>query len=140
LVGGASTHLPTVLVVLSVSSTTVGNLAAVAQGDMKRLFAYSSVAHAGCVLIGILSLDRAGYAGAIFCAVSLLVTKFTGFLLLVKAAADRVNLQIAQLAGLHRPSRRQAPMREGASVLTAARAGRPRARRPPHRRRLSMVS
>jgi len=102
--GQGSTYLVHVLVVLAVVSMTIGNLAAIVQQDLKRLLAYSTVAHAGYVLIGILSMDTAGYAGAVFYAMALLVMKFTAFLVVVEVASDGRNLQIDQLAGLHRRS------------------------------------
>ncbi|QDT64044.1 NADH-quinone oxidoreductase subunit N [Calycomorphotria hydatis] len=40
------------LAVLSISTMTLGNLAAYAQTDLKRLFAYSTIAHAGYMLMG----------------------------------------------------------------------------------------
>lgn len=101
---GGSTHLAQALVALAIVSMTVGNLAAVAQKDFNRLMAYSSIAHAGYVLIGILCMDAAGYAATIFYALSLLLMKFTCFLVLVKVAGDGGSLQIDQLAGLHRRS------------------------------------
>lgn len=103
-VGQGSTYLAHVLVILSVISMTVGNLAAIAQQDMKRLLAYSTIAHAGYVLIGILSMNQAGYAGAVFYALALLVMEFTVFLVVVKVAHDGQNVQIEHLAGLHRRS------------------------------------
>lgn len=102
--GGSSTYLVHVLVTLSIVSMTVGNLAAIAQRDFKRLLAYSSIAHAGYVLIGILSMSAAGYAAAIYYALSILLMKFTTFLVLVKVSEDGGNPQIDQLAGLHRRS------------------------------------
>ena len=51
---------------------TVGNLAAIAQKDFKRLLAFSSVAQAGYLLIGILCMGAAGYAAAMFYAVAVL--------------------------------------------------------------------
>jgi NADH-quinone oxidoreductase subunit N len=83
---------------------TLGNLVAIVQKDMKRLLAYSSISHAGYVLIGILSMNLSGYAGAIFYAVAYLVMQFTCFLVVVKVAHDGSDLKIAQLAGLHRRS------------------------------------
>jgi NADH-quinone oxidoreductase subunit N len=83
---------------------TVGNLSAVVQKDLKRLLAYSSIAHAGYVLIGILSMSPVGYSSAIFYALSLLMMKFTCFLVVVKVADDGRNLDIEHLAGLHRRS------------------------------------
>ena len=101
---GNSTYLVDILVTLSIVSMTLGNLTAVVQQDLKRLLAYSSIAHAGYALIGILSMNQNGYAGAIFYALSLLVLKFTCFLVVVKVADDGRNLDIEHLAGLHRRS------------------------------------
>jgi NADH-quinone oxidoreductase subunit N len=101
---GGSTYLAQTLVVLAIVSMTVGNLAAVVQKDFNRLMAYSSVAHAGYVLIGILCMDAVGYAATIFYALSLMLMKFTCFLVLVMVAGNGGSLQIDQLAGLHRRS------------------------------------
>ncbi len=102
--GPGSIYLVHALVTLSIISMTLGNLAAIVQKDLKRLLAYSAVAHAGYVLIGILSMNSAGYASAIFYAMALLIMKFTAFLVVVKVADDGRNLEISQLAGLHRRS------------------------------------
>jgi NADH-quinone oxidoreductase subunit N len=106
LTGGAaaSKYLVHVLVVLSIVSMTVGNLAAIVQKDIKRMLAYSTIAHAGYILIGILSMSTAGYGAVIFYALSLLVMKFTAFLVAVKVADDDRNLDIDRLAGLHQRS------------------------------------
>ncbi len=101
---GGSTYVAQALVALAIVSMTVGNLAAVAQKDFNRLMAYSSIAHAGYVLIGILCMDAAGYTATIFYALSLMLMKFTCFLVLVKVAGGGGSLQIDQLAGLHRRS------------------------------------
>ncbi len=104
LTGGAGTFLTDALVALAIVSMTVGNLTAIVQQDFKRLMAYSSIAQAGYVLIGILSMTPAGYGGAIFYALALLVMKFTCFLVLIVAAGGGRNMAIADLAGLHRRS------------------------------------
>jgi len=101
---GNSGYLVHVLVTLSIASMTLGNLVAIVQKDMKRLLAYSSISHAGYVLIGILSMNQSGYAGAIFYAVAYLVMQFTCFLVVVKVAHEGGDLKIAHLAGLHRRS------------------------------------
>jgi NADH-quinone oxidoreductase subunit N len=79
-------------------------LAAIVQKDIKRLLAYSTVAHAGYILIGILSMNTTGYASTIFYALAYLIMKFTVFLVVIKVADDGRNLEIAQLAGLYRRS------------------------------------
>jgi len=100
--GGNSTTLVHILVALVVASMTLGNLVAIVQKDIKRLLAYSAIAHAGYVFVGILSMNESGYAGAIFYASAYLIMSFTCFLVIVKVAQDGGNLQIVQLAGLHR--------------------------------------
>jgi NADH-quinone oxidoreductase subunit N len=102
--GQGSHYLALTLAILAVVSMTVGNLAAIVQKDFKRLLAYSTIAHSGYVLLGILVLSPAGYSGAIFYAVALLVMKFTAFMVIVEVASDGRNLQIEELAGLHRRS------------------------------------
>ena len=102
--GPGSIYLVHVLVTLAIVSMTVGNLAAIVQKDLKRLLAYSTVAHAGYVLIGILSLSPDGYTSAIFYAMALMVMEFTAFLVVVEVAGNGDNIEVSQLAGLHRRS------------------------------------
>lgn len=52
-----------VLIGMAIITMTLGNLVAIVQRDMKRLMAYSSIAQAGYMLIGIASLSAAGNAG-----------------------------------------------------------------------------
>ncbi|OYT70442.1 MAG: NADH-quinone oxidoreductase subunit N [Chloracidobacterium sp. CP2_5A] len=54
------------LAVVAVLTMTVGNLAAVTQDNVKRLLAYSSIAHAGYILLGIVSGTDLGYQGVAF--------------------------------------------------------------------------
>ncbi len=104
LAGGSSVYLKQALVVLCVLSMSFGNLVAIIQKDVKRLLAYSSIAHAGYMLMGILSMTERGYASAIFYAAAYLVMNFACFMVVVKIAADGKNLKIKELAGLHKRS------------------------------------
>ncbi len=90
------------LIAMAVVSMTVGNLAAIAQRDFKRLMAFSSIAHAGYLLLGMLCMTPAGYAGAMFYVAGVLLMKYTCFMVMTRVAVDGRNLQIAELAGLHR--------------------------------------
>ncbi|MGM0786833.1 MAG: NADH-quinone oxidoreductase subunit N [Thermodesulfobacteriota bacterium] len=99
--GGHGEQIAWLLIALAIASMTAGNLAAVAQKDLKRLLAFSSVAHAGYVMIGILCLNPQGYTAAVFYALSLLVMKFTCFMIVVKASYGGRNININELAGLH---------------------------------------
>jgi NADH-quinone oxidoreductase subunit N len=99
-----SPYLIQVLIVLSILSMTFGNLVALIQKDIKRLLAYSSIAHAGYILIGILSMTQRGYASAIYYSLAYLVMNFACFMVILKVAGDGRNLQIKELAGLHKRS------------------------------------
>src|SRR3954454_4108243 len=52
-----------VLATISALSMILGNLAAITQDNVKRMLAYSSIAHAGYVLLGIISLNNTGLRG-----------------------------------------------------------------------------
>jgi NADH-quinone oxidoreductase subunit N len=99
--GGRSEYLAEVLIYLSIISMTVGNLSAIVQKDLKKLLAYSSIAHAGYAIIGILSMNHAGYAGSIFYAMALLILKFTCFFVIIMVATKGQNPTMDHLAGLH---------------------------------------
>lgn len=106
-VGFAGTDNPfliNVLVALSVLSMTFGNLVALVQKDIKRLLAYSSIAHAGYIMIGVLTMSDRGYSSAIYYALSYLVMNYAIFMVIMKIASDGRNLQIKELAGLHKRS------------------------------------
>jgi len=90
-----------ILIVLSIVSMTLGNLVAIVQRDFKRMLAYSSIAHAGYVLIGILTMGEAGFVGAIYYALAYLVMNFTVFMVLSEVATDGRDLKIEELGGLY---------------------------------------
>lgn len=102
--GVESDVLVKLLVVLSVLSMTFGNLVALIQKDLKRLLAYSSIAHAGYMMTGILSMTQRGFASAIYYAIAYLVMTYACFMVIMRIAEDGRNLQINELAGLHKRS------------------------------------
>jgi NADH-quinone oxidoreductase subunit N len=55
-----------VLAALAALSIVIGNLVALAQSNVRRLLAYSAVAHAGYTLIGFVAGDRQGFSAALF--------------------------------------------------------------------------
>ena len=55
-----------VLAVIALITMVLGNIMALAQANVKRMLAYSSVAHAGYVLVGLAAGSAAGYAGALY--------------------------------------------------------------------------
>ena len=54
------------LVILAVMSMAIGNLAAIAQTNIKRMLAYSTISHMGFLLLGFISADSNGYSSALF--------------------------------------------------------------------------
>jgi NADH-quinone oxidoreductase subunit N len=53
------------LAVIAVLSMTVGNLAAITQSNVKRLLAYSSISHAGYILLGLVAGNETGIQGVL---------------------------------------------------------------------------
>ncbi len=56
----------TVFALLAAASMTVGNLLALMQQNIKRMFAYSSIAHTGYLLVGLAVADRTAISGMLF--------------------------------------------------------------------------
>ena len=59
-------HWSGMLVILAVLSMAIGNISAIAQTNIKRMLAYSSIAHIGFFLLGVLSGNIEGYSSAMF--------------------------------------------------------------------------
>jgi NADH-quinone oxidoreductase subunit N len=54
------------LIILAVMSMMIGNLAAIAQTNIKRMLAYSTISHMGFMLLGVIGADENGYSAAMF--------------------------------------------------------------------------
>ena len=63
---GLSTEWAGMLIILAVLSMSVGNIVAIAQTNIKRMLAYSTIAHMGFLLLGILAASNSGYASSMF--------------------------------------------------------------------------
>ena len=93
------------LVILAVLSMALGNVAAIAQANLKRMFAYSTISHMGFMLLGILAGSQNGYGSAMFYVLVYALMSLGGFgmiLLLSRAGfeADRLD----DFKGLNRRS------------------------------------
>jgi len=64
--GGISGAWQDMLVVLAALSMIIGNVVAIAQTNIKRMLAYSTISHVGFILLGILAGTAAGYQAAMF--------------------------------------------------------------------------
>jgi NADH-quinone oxidoreductase subunit M len=91
-----------VLMTLGVIGITYGAIAATMQKDLKRLVAYSSVAHLGFIVLGMFSLTVAGIEGGILIMVNHGITTGALFLLVGMVYERRHTREIAQLSGLQK--------------------------------------
>ncbi len=68
--GGLQADWQQMLIVLAVLSLAVGNIVAIAQTNLKRMLAYSTISHVGFILLGILAGTTEGYSSAMFYTIS----------------------------------------------------------------------
>jgi NADH-quinone oxidoreductase subunit N len=92
---GAQADWSQMLVVIAVLSMGIGNTVAIAQNNIKRMLAYSTIAHVGYVLLGILAGTVQGYQAAMFYMISYVIVACGAFgmvLLLARQGfeADRI--------------------------------------------------
>jgi NADH-quinone oxidoreductase subunit N len=71
------------LAVLALLSLAIGNLVALAQTNLKRMLAYSTISHVGFLLLGMIAGTAEGYAAALFYAVTYSITATASFGLIV---------------------------------------------------------
>jgi NADH-quinone oxidoreductase subunit N len=67
------------LMILAVLSMAVGNITAIAQTNLKRMLAYSTISHMGFLLIGVLSGTLEGYGSSMFYAIVYVLMSLGGF-------------------------------------------------------------
>jgi NADH-quinone oxidoreductase subunit N len=68
-----------ILAILAVLTMTLGNLVALTQKNIKRLLAYSSIAHAGYALIGVVAYNDLGIASVVFYLIAYILTNLAAF-------------------------------------------------------------
>ena len=71
------------LVILAVLSMGLGNIVAIAQTNIKRMLAYSTISHVGFIFLGLLAGTDEGYTASMFYAVSYALTAAAGFGVLI---------------------------------------------------------
>jgi NADH-quinone oxidoreductase subunit N len=77
--GGSQADWSQMLIVLAVLSIAIGNIVAIAQTNLKRMLAYSTISHIGYVLLGILSGTAQGYQAAMFYMVTYVIVASGAF-------------------------------------------------------------
>ncbi len=84
------------LVILALASMAIGNVTAIAQSNIKRMLAYSTIAHMGFMLLGFLSGEVNGYSSAMFYVVTYVLTTLGAFgmvMLLSREGFEADNLE-----------------------------------------------
>jgi NADH-quinone oxidoreductase subunit N len=91
--------------ILAVVSIVAGSLLAIAQTDIKRLLAYSSISHAGFVLLGLTAAGEDGIGAALFYLVAYAATVIGAFgVVMVVSARGERHTSLSAYAGLARRS------------------------------------
>jgi NADH-quinone oxidoreductase subunit N len=88
--------------VLSVLTMTVGNVAALTQTNMKRLLAYSSIAHAGYLLMGVVALSENGARGLLVYLAAYLFMNLGAFLVVTLVHLHEGSFDLRDYPGLYR--------------------------------------
>ncbi len=101
------------LAVMAIGSLLVGNLAAIAQSNLKRMLAFSTISQMGFLLLGLLSgvvngnqlNTESAYSAAMFYAITYVLTTLAAFgVIMLLARAGHESEEIADLAGLNQRS------------------------------------
>ena len=93
--GDLHTQWQDILIIMAILSMAVGNVIAIAQTNIKRMLAYSTISHVGFLLLGILSGTKAGFSASMFYAIVYSLMSMGGFgmvLLLSRAGFEGDNL------------------------------------------------
>lgn len=109
----------TILVVLAAATLLYGNLAALAQSNFKRLLAYSSIAHAGFLLIG---MATGAFNYVLFYLATYLIMTFAAFFVLGIVRSEEDSDEISALDGLNK---RNPLLAAALTIIMAAMAGVP---------------
>ena len=104
LAGADAGQFTWVLMSFAVLSMTFGNLSALVQNDIKRLLAYSSIAHAGYVMVGLLCATDFGYLSGIYYIAGYLLMNLGCFFVIYNLAPQGENITFDDLGGLYKRS------------------------------------
>jgi NADH-quinone oxidoreductase subunit N len=99
---GAPAPWPLLFALVAAATMTLGNLAALAQTNIKRLLAYSSIAHAGYVLLALVAGGHDGARAILLYLVAYLFMNLGAFVVVIAVAERGVGDELAGWRGLGR--------------------------------------
>lgn len=91
----------TLLMAVAAASILYGNLCALGQRNLKRLMGYSSIAHAGYLLLGVVAFNGAGRAAVLFYLAAYTLTVLGAFIVITLVMRHLSTEDISGVAGLH---------------------------------------
>lgn len=90
-----------ILMLLAALSLFVGNVIAIAQTNLKRMLAYSTISHMGFVVMGVLAGTQAGYAASMFYVITYAMISMGGFAVIIfLSSKDSEADELSDLKGL----------------------------------------
>jgi NADH-quinone oxidoreductase subunit N len=117
-----STNWSLIMAVLATLTMTVGNLIALTQKSVKRMLAYSSIAHAGYAMIGVVAFSQFGMASVVFYLIAYMMTNLLAFGIVGIVGRDTGSDDFSAYNGL---SRRNPALALAALVAFLSLAGMP---------------
>lgn len=103
--GGLHSDWQGMLIILAVLSLAVGNIIAIAQTNLKRMLAYSTISHVGFILLGLIAGTQAGYSSAMFYILVYSLMAVGGFgIILLLSRAGFESEELSDLKGLNQRS------------------------------------
>jgi len=97
-------HWTNLLIVISAVTILYGNLCAIPQRNLKRLMGYSSIAHAGYLLLGVAALNGAGKSAVLYYLSGYLFTTVAAFTVIALVMRHLPTEDLSGLAGLNQRS------------------------------------
>ncbi len=98
-----SSNATFIIAIISAATMLIGNITAIAQKNVKRMLAYSSVAHAGYLLMGIVANNENGFAGIIFYSTAYMFMQLGAFVIVGVLERNGDNFQsLDDYAGLRK--------------------------------------
>jgi len=103
-VPSVTAHWANLLIVISAITILYGNLCAIPQRNLKRLLGYSSIAHAGYLLLGVAALSASGQSALMYYLAGYVFTVMAGFFVITLVMRHLATEDISGLAGLNQRS------------------------------------
>jgi len=93
-----------IFAVLGAISMTLGNVVAIAQTNIKRMLGYSSIAHAGYIMVGLAAISTLGKSGVLFFLAGYALANLGAFIAIIVVSSKIGSDQISDYSGMVRRS------------------------------------